>query len=481
MVTGRRTPQLNATRLAQSLDMAPVEGAVEVEIPADVLWECFARADLWPRWNTCMYVAFKRRLVEGERLLWAFDPLRRWLPYKLPGVAKLVDVQEGRSVTWEVTALPGFYARHRYFIEDLGQGRCRFGSWEKAMGPTFELMRPFWLAHFQFVLERSLQGVRYLEGVYHREGRLDETTLPGRDYVPFAGGLRASGQAITTLWPHYEEIATGVYAALGGGGNSLVVRDGQEVLLVDSKLPPFSGLLKRWIARRVGAPVTTVVNTHFHYDHTFGNRTFSGARIVAHRSAPALMQERDPARWRDNSEALPQEQHLVEDSETLAVGDQQVTVHYDGPGHTASDLWLHLRRDGLDIIATGDIASLDIYPFFDLGPGGCDVLGMIARLREWAERFPQAVFVPGHGRLATAGDLQQHASYLDALWKQVARARADGLSEERAVRRINLSRYRLGMMPIFHYGETVLSAASNVRAVYRLQEREAGERKRLVL
>lgn len=479
MAPRRHGPQLNAATLAQSLDMAPVQGAVEVAIPAGVLWDCIARADLWPRWNTCMYAARNRRLVQGERLLWAFDPLRWWLPYKLPGVAKIVDVQEGRSVTWEVTALPGFYARHTYFIEDLGEGRSRFGSWEKAMGPTFEVARAFWLNHFHFVLERSLQGVRYLESVYRREQRLDETTLPSRDYVPLAGALRAAARPVAALWPRYEEVARGVYAALGGGGNSLVVHDGREVLLVDTKLPPFSGLLKRWITRNIGAPVTTVVNTHFHYDHTFGNRQFSGARIVAHESAPALMRERDGARWRNTSPALPQ--RLVEDGEILMVGEQKATVHHDGAGHTASDLWLHLRRDGLDIIATGDVASLDIYPFLDLGPGGCDVPAMIDRLRAWAERYPQAVFVPGHGRLATAADLRQHAAYLSALWKQVARARSDGLSEDRAVKRINLSRYRLGMMPIFHYEESVLSAASNVRAVYRLQEREAGGRKRLVL
>jgi glyoxylase-like metal-dependent hydrolase (beta-lactamase superfamily II) len=458
--------------LARSTDMAPVHGVVEVGVPIDILWDCFTRADLWPRWNSCMYAALNRDLQVGERLIWVFDPLRWWLPYKLPGVATLVEVESKRRVTWEVTALPGFYAQHTYFMEDLGGGRSRFGSWEQAMGPTFRLLRRFWLAHFRFVCDRSLQGARYLETVYCRDGKVDEATLPRRDYLPLAGALSAAGRPLRLSWPTYHEIVPGVHAILGGGGNSVVIHDGGEVLLVDSKLPPFAAQLRRWIERHVVAPVRTLVNTHFHYDHTYGNHLYPGARIVAHAQTPTLMQQRDGDHWGDGAGVQGLPQYLVQGaSQTLTVGDQPVTVHDGGQGHTAGDLWLHLRRAGKEIVVTGDVASLGVYPFFDLGPGGCDVPGMAQRLRAWAERFPQAIFVPGHGPLATARDLRHHAAYLSGLWEEVARARAAGLDEDGAVARIDLSRYRLSFLPIFHYEQTFLSAASNVRAMYRLQER----------
>jgi hypothetical protein len=157
--------------------MEPVHGSVEVAVPADVLWACFSRANWWPRWNPCMFWVRNHELKLGQRLIWAFQPIRPIYLYKLLGVAGIAELEEGHdgnySVTWEVTALPGFFARHTYFAEALPDGRSRFGSWEQAMGPTFRLLKRFWLAHFVFVKDRSLDGARYLERLYEAEGELD--------------------------------------------------------------------------------------------------------------------------------------------------------------------------------------------------------------------------------------------------------------------------------------------------------------------
>jgi hypothetical protein len=59
----------NQAALESSTDMSPVCGTVDVDIPVDILWQCFTRADWWPRWNTCMYLALNHDLVEGQQLL----------------------------------------------------------------------------------------------------------------------------------------------------------------------------------------------------------------------------------------------------------------------------------------------------------------------------------------------------------------------------------------------------------------------------
>lgn len=457
--------------LAASEDMEAVSGTIDVAIPIDVLWDCFTRADLWPRWNSCMYFALNKGLERNDQLRWAFDPIRWWYPYKLPGQAKIVELQEQSHVTWEVTVLPGFFARHTYFMEDLGQGRTRFGSWEKAMGSTFRLLQKFWVPHFVFVKERSLQGARFLEQIYRRYGRLDEETVHPKSYLPLSGFMQKNlTRPLKLMQMTYQEVAPGVYAALGGGSNSMVVHDAGELLLLDSKLPPFSGRLKSWIDRTFNmAPVTTLVNTHFHYDHTRGNHLYPEARIIAHHRAPELMQLRDAKWWRDHPQGMPKPVDLVKDTLEVSVGGQDVTIHYTRPGHTATDIWLHMQRDGRDIIATGDVAFLDVQPFFDLGQGGVDVPNMIRTLNEWARDYPQATFVPGHGHVATAGDLLQHAHFLEFLWEFVARARERGLSEKEAIDSMDLSRFRLANVPIFHYGRTFLSASSTISAIYHLQ------------
>jgi Polyketide cyclase / dehydrase and lipid transport len=167
-------------QLLASGEMEPVEGTAEVDVPVDELWRCFSRPDWWPRWNASFFWVHNRSLEPGRQLLWAFHPIRPRYLYKLPAAARIVDVEPERRATWEVTAFPGMYARHTYSLEGRGDGSSAFGSWEQAMGRGFRLTRRFWIAHFRFVCDRSLQGARRLEEIYRREGRLDDATLPRR-------------------------------------------------------------------------------------------------------------------------------------------------------------------------------------------------------------------------------------------------------------------------------------------------------------
>jgi hypothetical protein len=65
-----------------------------------------------------------RNLVAGQHPIWAFQPIRWWYLYKVWVIANIVEVDKERKVTWEVTALPGFYARHTYHMEDLAMAAC---------------------------------------------------------------------------------------------------------------------------------------------------------------------------------------------------------------------------------------------------------------------------------------------------------------------------------------------------------------------
>lgn len=137
-----------------------VEGDIELPIPVDQMWRLFSDVAGWPSWNSCMAVARVRpdgRLTTGATLVWAFEPLKRRYLYRLPAIARLTVVEQEREVTWHVR-FPGFEALHTYSFVDLGDGRCRFGSWEQARGPLYRLLRRFWLAHFRFVRDASLAG-----------------------------------------------------------------------------------------------------------------------------------------------------------------------------------------------------------------------------------------------------------------------------------------------------------------------------------
>jgi polyketide cyclase/dehydrase/lipid transport protein len=142
----------------------PVEGSVEVDLPVEIVWRRFADVERWREWNGCFARAWIRgggELAEGSELVLVFNPIRRWLPYRLPGPVKVVELEPGRRVTWEADTL-GFHARHSYVFEQLGPERCAFGSFEVAEGPAFRATRSFWVAHFNFVCRESLAGARSL-------------------------------------------------------------------------------------------------------------------------------------------------------------------------------------------------------------------------------------------------------------------------------------------------------------------------------
>jgi len=72
----------------------------------------------------------------------------------------------------------------------------------------------------------------------------------------------------------------------GNGANSIVIADGRDVLLVDTKETGFGGALRHEVERVVGRPVTCVVSTHHHTDHVMGNPAFTAdVPVIAQRRA----------------------------------------------------------------------------------------------------------------------------------------------------------------------------------------------------
>jgi glyoxylase-like metal-dependent hydrolase (beta-lactamase superfamily II) len=72
----------------------------------------------------------------------------------------------------------------------------------------------------------------------------------------------------------------------GNGANSVVIADGRDVLLVDTKETGFGGALRAEVEHVVGRPVTCVVSTHHHTDHVMGNPAFTAdVPVIAQRRA----------------------------------------------------------------------------------------------------------------------------------------------------------------------------------------------------
>ena len=186
-----------------------------------------------------------------------------------------------------------------------------------------------------------------------------------------------------------------------GGGNSLVVDGGGAVLLVDPKFPPFSHRLRGWIAHNIDAPVTQVVNTHYHYDHTQVTLCTRRRRSTLSPTFPACCylqttNSPDPDWWSNHRLAIPGDR--VNGKRRLTVGSQRVELQSVGPAHTHGDLIVYLPEH--EIVATGDIGWNGFRPFIDASQtvGGASPRNWIMALRWLVEKYPQATSYRGMAR-----------------------------------------------------------------------------------
>ena len=163
--------------------------------------------------------------------------------------------------------------------------------------------------------------------------------------------------------------------------------------------------------RRLGAgEVVGIVNTHWHFDHTFGNGTFRAAYdevpIHAHENAVAELArwgERTRQRFADDpddphSEDVTATEIVLPDqtfssARVLDLGDRAVELVYPGRGHTSGDLVV--RVPDADALLAGDLVEESAPPYYNDDCWPMDwplsldiVLGLTT---------PASVVVPGHG------------------------------------------------------------------------------------
>ena len=132
-------------------------------------------------------------------------------------------------------------------------------------------MKKFWIAHFTFVKDLSLEGAKFLEYAYRRDGKLSEGSLRRKRggcscsmvlvlmlLILVAGSLPLVGSMSRSFDRPVWELAPGIHAVFGGGGNSLLIQDGNEALLIDTKFPPSSKTLGKWVSGHSEAPVSYV-------------------------------------------------------------------------------------------------------------------------------------------------------------------------------------------------------------------------------
>ncbi|MFI1971075.1 MBL fold metallo-hydrolase [Streptomyces cinnamoneus] len=255
-----------------------------------------------------------------------------------------------------------------------------------------------------------------------------------------------AGEAVPDS-PYTVPLAPGVHAYIQPDGgwclnNAGFVTGAGRTLLIDTAATERRALALREAVLASGAPLpTTVVNTHHHGDHTYGNCVFTPeATVIGHAdcrretiAAGLQLHLAWPTVDYGAVEVTPPTLTFT-DALTLHVGDIEVRLLHPGVAHTVGDTIAWLPEQG--IVFTGDLVFNGGTPFIMMGS-----LSGSLRALETLRALDAHTVVPGHGRVTDPGAYDAVESYLRFVEDLARTSHAAGLTPLEAARRADLGEF----------------------------------------
>jgi cyclase len=222
----------------------------------------------------------------------------------------------------------------------------------------------------------------------------------------------------------------------GLGGNVLALRGDEGLLLVDAGAAGATSKLQselRKFAR--GAKVHTVINTHWHPDHTGGNEVFAkaGAKIISHAKVAQRMAVDQYVPWEDRylkaraRQAVPTEVFYLGKKE-LKFGGETLEYGYLQQPHTDGDIYVHFRES--DVLAVGDAASPQLDPQICWYEGGWVGGRVDSQARLLAMGNADARIVAGTGGVIGRAELKAERDALEKVFDRMSDAMRKGFTTE---------------------------------------------------
>jgi cyclase len=231
-----------------------------------------------------------------------------------------------------------------------------------------------------------------------------------------------------------DKVAPNLYRITGQGGNTAVFIRNDGVLLVDTKLANNGQAILDQVRTVTDKPITHILNTHTHGDHTGSNMFFpANVEIVAHANTAANMQRMEQFQG-DGRVGLPD--RTFEDRMTLFSGAEAVDLYYFGAGHTNGDA-LIVFRDAR-VMHSGDIFAAKGLPLLDVNNGGsgvaiADTLTKAANGIRNVDRV-----ITGHSDVMQWQDFVDYAEFNRLFLEHARASRAAGKTPEQAAADLRL-------------------------------------------
>jgi glyoxylase-like metal-dependent hydrolase (beta-lactamase superfamily II) len=221
----------------------------------------------------------------------------------------------------------------------------------------------------------------------------------------------------------------------GAGGNVVIFKGNQGVALVDSGLSEqVPALLTLVDELGGGLPLETLINTHWHADHSGGNEAVHarGAKILAHENTKLWLGADFDVEWRNEkhrprpAEALPDLTFYT--SGELDLGGETIEYLYYGQAHTDGDLAVYFKQS--NVLVCGGLLTNYRYPICDIASGGW-IGGLLQANAAMLEKVNDAtVLIPDRGPALKKADLQAQHDMLNDLYEKMKVATRNGLDAQ---------------------------------------------------
>jgi glyoxylase-like metal-dependent hydrolase (beta-lactamase superfamily II) len=250
-------------------------------------------------------------------------------------------------------------------------------------------------------------------------------------------GAPAAGRGLNFGTPsadalQVEKLSDTLFVLRGGGGNTAAFVSSTGVVLVDTKVSGWGQPILDKLKTLTDKPVTTIINTHTHFDHVNGNVEFPATvEVIAHENTKRLMEEWNPIYGlpidnpspfkNSGGRGLPK--RTFKDSLTIGRGGDQVVLHHYGPAHTGGDTYVVFSS--ARVMHAGDSFANKAIPIIDRNNGG--------RAMAYPDTIARAAQTPGvdrvitgHGPTMTVADMREFSQFMRDFVTSVQQAKKSG-------------------------------------------------------
>jgi len=217
-----------------------------------------------------------------------------------------------------------------------------------------------------------------------------------------------------------DKIKDNLYVLKGDGGNTAVFITATGVIVVDTKKMGWGQPIIDKIKTLTDKPVTTIINTHTHFDHVNGNAEFPPTvDVITHENTKTYMEQGNPvfgvapdaqekiARG-DGNRGMPK--RTFKNTWTIGSGSDQVDLRYFGPAHTGGDAFVVFPA--ARVMHVGDTMPTKALPIMDKNNGGTGVGYSSTIAKAAGVKNVDTVINGHHATTTTIADLRQYAEFI---------------------------------------------------------------------